>query len=217
MPKIRILLVDDHAILREGLKSMLSYMEDLEVIGEAQNGCEALTLVEKLQPDIVLMDIAMPQMDGIRATRLIKQRYPSTFVLILSQYSDWQYVKPLLQAGASGFVTKRALSAEMVTAMHVVIKGEIYLHPSVSSVIVNQLIAQPESALHPMAQLTTRENEILQYVVQGLTTNQIGRELHVSAKTVEWHRTNIMSKLNTHSVAELVRVALQYGLVGSNE
>lgn len=209
---IRILLVDDHAILREGLRALLSYYPDVEVVGEAGDGAQALECVERLCPDIVLMDIAMPGMNGLEATRRIRQQYPNTRVLILTQYEDQPYVLPLLRAGASGYVLKRALGADLINAVRAVAQGESFLYPSVATTVLEQLRQPGEAFAEDDKALTPREQEILRRVAHGETSRQIAVELDISVKTVEWHRGNLMSKLKVRSVAELVRYALQHGL-----
>ncbi len=217
MPKIRILMVDDHAILREGLRALLGYYDDVEVIGEAQDGAEAVTRVGELAPDVVLMDIAMPGMNGLDATRIIRNQYPQTRVLILTQHEDPQYVVPLLQAGASGFVSKRALGNDLINALRVVARGETFLYPTAATTVVEEIRRRSvEAATEPDA-LTPREMEILQHIVGGQTNAQIAADLAISVKTVEWHRANLMSKLNMHSVADLVRYALEHGLSEKSE
>jgi two-component system response regulator NreC len=213
MPKIRILLVDDHAILREGLRALLCYYDDMEVVGEAQNGVEALSRIDELSPAVVVMDVAMPVMGGIEATRLIHQTHPEVHVLVLTQYDDWRYIQPILQAGASGYVTKRALGTDLITALRTVSRGETFLQPNVASTIAEQIRQQAEPAAIATESLTPREQEILNYIALGKTNSQIAMTLTLSVKTVEWHRTNLMSKLNVHSVAELVRYALQHNLI----
>jgi two-component system response regulator NreC len=211
---IRILLVDDHAILRDGLKALLSYYPDVEVIGEAENGRQALECVERLSPDIVLMDIAMPGMNGLEATRLIRQRFPGTRVLVLTQYDDQPYVLSLLRAGVSGYVLKRALGADLINALRTVARGESFLYPSVASIVLEEL-RQPEKDEDQGDQvLTPREREILAKVASGETSRQIALTLDISVKTVEWHRSNMMSKLGVRSVAELVRYAVENDLAG---
>ena len=206
MPEIRLLLVDDHAILSAGLRALLGYYDDIEIVGEARDGTEAVELVGELRPDVVLMDIAMPGLNGIEATRLIRQQYPHTRVLVLSQHGERQYVLAVLQAGASGYILKRALGSDLLKALRAVARGETYLHPEVSAVLV-------ESVRCPGETLTPREKEILAHIVHGESNPQIAASLSLSIKTVEWHRSNLMSKLNVHNAAELVRTALQRGLV----
>ncbi|MCE5207459.1 MAG: response regulator transcription factor [Chloroflexi bacterium] len=213
MTMIRVLLVDDHAILREGLRALLSHYEDVEVIGEAQDGAEAVALVGQLQPDIVLMDVAMPGMGGLEATQLIRQQHPQTRVLVLTQYDDFQYIQSLLRAGASGYVTKRALGTDLIAALQVVARGETYLQPSVASTVAEQFRHPADSTDDLMEPLTSREQEILKHIAQGKTNPQIAVALSLSVKTVEWHRANLMSKLDAHSAADLVRYAVQHGLV----
>jgi DNA-binding NarL/FixJ family response regulator len=207
VPKIRLLLADDHAILSAGLRALLGYYDDMEIVGEASNGTEAVELVAELRPDVVLMDIAMPGLNGVEATRLIREQYPHTRVLVLSQHGERQYVLAVLQAGASGYILKRALGSDLLEALRTVAGGETYLHPEVSTVLVEE-VRCPEEPLTP------REAEILEHIVRGETNQQIAASLSLSTKTVEWHRTNLMSKLNAHNAAELVRIALERGLVG---
>ena len=209
MPKIRVLLADDHAILSAGLRALLGYYDDIEIVGEARHGTEAVELVRELRPDVVLMDIAMPGLNGIEATRLIRRQYPHTRVLILSQHGERQYVLAVLQAGASGYILKRALGSDLLGALRAVARGETYLHPEVSTVLVEEVRC-------PRELLTPREREILAHIVHGETNPQIAASLSLSIKTVQWHRTNLMSKLNAHNAAELVRLALQRGLIEDN-
>ncbi len=213
MNEIRVLLVDDHAILREGLRALLSYYPDIQVVGEARDGEEGVALAGELQPEVVLMDIAMPGMGGLEATRSIHERLPRIRVLILTQHEDRQYVLPLLQAGASGYVLKRAPGTELVDAIRTVARGGTYLHPTVATVVVDEMRGQTDGGTPRPGVLTSREREILGYIVEGKTSPQIAEALVLSVKTVEWHRTNLMSKLGLHNTAELVRYALQHGLV----
>jgi DNA-binding NarL/FixJ family response regulator len=209
---IRILLVDDHAILRDGLRALLSYYPDIEVVGEAEDGLQAVECVERLSPDIVLMDIALPIMNGLEATRIIRQRYPETRILILTQYEDQPYVLSLLQAGVSGYVLKRALGTDLINAVHTIARGESFLYPSVATTVLEQLRQPDKDASQDDKELTLREQEILRLVASGETSRQIALALNISVKTVEWHRGNIMSKLQVRSIAELVRYAIQHGL-----
>jgi len=212
--KIRILIADDHAILREGLRALLGYYDDIEVTGEAEDGAQALARVNELAPDLVLMDIAMPEMNGLDAARAIHQQHPGIRILILTQHEDRQYVLPLLQAGASGFVSKRALGNDLINAIRVVMRGETFLYPSAATAVVDEI--RQRGALGDATQsITPREMEILQHIVSGQTNAEIAATLSLSIKTVEWHRANLMSKLAAHSAADLVRYALQHGLAMS--
>jgi len=202
---MRVLLADDHAILIEGLRAYLSYYDDVEVVGEAHDGAEALASVAELQPDIVLMDIAMPGINGITATRLIREQYPQTRVLVLTQHEEKQYVLALLKAGASGYILKRALGSDLINALRTVARGGTFLYPTVATLLVEEM-------KHPTVSLTPREAEVLQHIVRGETSSQIADSLSLSVKTVEWHRSNLMSKLNVHGVADLVRYALEHEL-----
>jgi DNA-binding NarL/FixJ family response regulator len=206
MSKIRVLLADDHAILSAGVRALLGYYDDVDVVGEARDGAEALDRIGELLPDVVIMDIAMPGMNGIDATRLIHERFPETRVLVLTQHEERQYVLALLQAGASGYILKRALGSDLIGALRTVARGETFLYPAVSSVLVEEIQRPGES-------LTPRETEILEHIVRGETGPEIAQVLGLSIKTVEWHRSNLMSKLDVHNAAELVRFALQQGLV----
>ena len=217
MSKIRVLMVDDHAILREGLRALLSYYEDVEVVGEAQDGGEAVARAGELLPDVVLMDIAMPGMNGLEATRLIRGQYPQTRVLVLTQHEDPQYVVPLLQAGASGFVTKRALGTDLINALRVVARGDTFLFPTAATTVVEEIRRRGETPEVGPEPLTPRELEILNLIVAGETNVQIAATLSISVKTVEWHRANLMSKLDVHSVADLVRYAMEHELANKSE
>jgi DNA-binding NarL/FixJ family response regulator len=209
VPEIRVLLADDHAILSAGLRALLDYYDDIEIVGDARDGTQAVQLAGELCPDVVLMDIAMPGLNGVEATRLIRQQYPHTQVLVLSQHGERQYVSAVLRAGASGYILKRALGSDLVEALRAVARGETYVHPEVSTVLV-------EEVRSPGEPLTPREKEILAHIVHGETNSRIAASLSLSVKTVEWHRSNLMGKLNVHSAAELVRIALERGLVADH-
>lgn len=211
MNRLKVLLVDDHAILREGLRALLSHYEEIEVIGEAQDGLAAIIFIEDTKPDIVIMDIAMPGMCGIEATRLIHEKFPEVRVLILSQHDDWQYVKPLLEAGAAGYLTKRALGKDLITALQTVARGETFLQPSIATTVTKQMRGNSKKEDRRVEHLTDREQEILKLIASGKTNPQIAIVLSLSVKTVDWHRTNLMSKLDIHGVADLVRFAIQNG------
>jgi DNA-binding NarL/FixJ family response regulator len=209
---IRLLLVDDHAILRDGLRALLSYYPDVEVVGEAEDGLQAIEAVESLAPDVVLMDIAMPGMNGLEASRRIRERHPETRILVLTQYDDQRYVLPFLRAGVSGYVLKRALGSDLINAVRTVAKGESFLYPTVASTVLEELRQPPDNGPENARPLTPREQEILRRVAAGETSRQIALALNLSAKTVEWHRGNLMNKLELRSVAELVRYAIEHGL-----
>ncbi len=213
MTRTRVLIVDDHPILCAGIQSLLSTCEDIEVVGEAQNGEQALARVEELRPDVVIMDIAMPKMNGIEAARLIHRKFPDTRVLTLTQHEEQQYVLPLLKAGVSGIVLKRALVADLINALRTVIQGETFLYPSLATAMVEAINHQDTSAGSGRGSLTMREKEILERIVVGETTPEIASALNLSIKTVEFHRANLMTKMGARNVADLVREALRHGIV----
>lgn len=229
MGNIRVLLVDDHAILREGIRYLLSASGEVDVVGEAQDGVEALEMVDRLKPDAVLMDIAMPRMNGIEATTELKKRHPELPVLILSMYDSEEYVLPILKAGASGYVLKRAAAQELVSALKAVVAGQVILHPDVARTVMENLHqghggshaqAQVEKhvGMHPaLEQLTDREREVLTLIAQGLTNQQIGEKLFISIKTVQAHRANLMEKLDLHDAVELTKFAIKTGLVSLDD
>ncbi len=210
MEKIRVLLADDHAILSAGLRAFMGDYDDIEVVGEACDGEEAVALAAELRPDVVLMDIAMPGMNGIDATRLVREQHPETRVLVLTQHEERQYVLALLRAGASGYILKRALGSDLITALRTVANGDVFLYPGASRAVLEEI-------QEPTEPLTPRELEVLQHIVHGETGPQIAEALSLSVKTVEWHRSNLMSKLRVHNTAELVRCALQRGLVADGD
>ncbi|MCL4300536.1 MAG: response regulator transcription factor [Anaerolineae bacterium] len=217
MSDIRILVVDDHAILRDGICSLLERQPGLTVVGEAGNGHEALTRAGELLPDIVLMDVAMPMMDGLEATRRIKEVYPQIKVLILTQHDNREYIGPLLQAGASGYVLKRSGGREVVTAIRQVFEQGVFLEPEVTRQVLHDYIHTGDNNKEETRHLTEREVEILKLVIQGKSNKAIAMALFISPKTVSVHRTNIMAKLGVHNSAELVRYALQHHLIDESE
>jgi two-component system response regulator NreC len=215
MRKIRILLADDHTILRAGLKMMLNAQSDMEVVGEAQDGRYALHEAQRLLPDIVLMDITMPDLSGIEATKQIKKLLPDVKVLILTMHEHDEYVFQALRAGASGYMLKEAADTELITALHVIQSGQFYLSPTAQSVVVGDYLQRVRTGEEKdsYSTLTEREREILKLVAEGYTNNQIAERLVISPKTVDTHRTHIMDKLNLHSRAELVKYAMRRGLL----
>lgn len=212
---IRILLVDDHTILRAGLKMMLNAQPDMEVVGEAQDGRQAIHEVQRLQPDVILMDITMPDMNGIEATRQVKKILPDAKVLVLTMHENDEYVFQALRAGASGYMLKEAADTELISALHVVQNGQFYLSPAAQSVMVGDYLQRVKigEEKDSYSVLTEREREILKLVAEGYTNNQIAERLVISPKTVDTHRTHIMDKLNLHSRAELVKYAMRRGLL----
>ncbi|MFQ5340429.1 MAG: response regulator [Anaerolineae bacterium] len=210
--RIRVLVADDHAILREGICSLLSLRPDIEVVGEAVDGREALEKVEALRPDVVLMDISMPGMDGVEATRCITEAHPETRVLVLTQHDQKGYIVSLLQAGAVGYVLKRAGGAEVVTAIRAAYQDGAFLPPGVAREVLVHYIHKPQEE-DGQPHLTEREREVLKLIAEGLTTQEIAQQLRISAKTVMAHRANIMDKLDIHKSTELVRYAIRQGLV----
>ena len=210
---IRILLADDHGIVREGLRSLLEKEADVEVVGEAEDGRVALNLVRELAPDIVVMDITMPNLNGIEATYEIVSELPKVKVIALSIHSHKRFVADMLKAGASGYILKECLFDEFVQAIRTVAGGGTYLSPRITGVVVEdyveRLSTSPESQLD---KLTVREHEVLQLLAEGKSTKQIALELHVSPKTIETNRRQIMDKLDIHSVAELTKYAVREGL-----
>lgn len=206
-----MLIVDDHAILREGMRSLLALQKDIEVVGEAMDGAAALSRVTELNPDVVLMDIAMPGMDGIEATRRIKQTSPQTKVLILTQHDNKEYVFSVLQAGASGYVLKRAGGAEVIAAIHGVHEEGAFLPPRVAKEVMSHYVRPPAAELGP--HLTEREKQVLVLLGENKSNREIAAQLSLSVKTVMVHRANIMEKLGVHSRTELVKYAIRQGLV----
>jgi DNA-binding NarL/FixJ family response regulator len=213
MREIRVLIADDHAILRDGIRSLLERQDDIQIVGEASNGREALDLVGRVQPDIVLMDIAMPEMNGLEATRQIKDRYPQVKVLILTQHDDREYIEPVLKAGAAGYVLKRSGGREVVTAIYQVYEHGAFLEPSIARQVISGYTRSEPAAKEPLPALTERETEILRLTVLGKSNKEIAALLKISPKTVSVHRSNLMGKLDVRSDIELLRYAAQIGLV----
>lgn len=209
---IRVLVVDDHAIVREGICALLARREDMQVVGEAADGKRAIEAVLRLKPDVVLMDIAMPGMNGLEATREIHARSPLTRILVLTQHENKEYILPLLHAGAVGYITKDARANELTTAIRTVYEHGAYLQPSITSALVNAL-AESAKASQPSPMLTEREIQIVQLIAEGLINREIADRLGISVKTVDTHRGNIMEKLGVHNTAELIKYAIRAGIV----
>lgn len=213
---IRVLLVDDHAILRAGLRLLLASYSDIQVVGEAANGAEALSRVSELKPDVVVMDIAMPGVNGLVATRQILDAHPNTKIVILTQYDNKEYVLPLLKLGASGYVLKQAVDTDLVLAIRTVMRGESFLYPPIARMVLDAYLRKDSLDDETVyAQLTEREREVLILVAQGKSSREIGQLLHISPNTVDVHRAHLMKKLDMHNVAELTTFATKRGLVGN--
>jgi DNA-binding NarL/FixJ family response regulator len=210
----KVLLVDDHAILRDGLKMVLDAQPGITVVGEAENGREALDLVEELHPDVVVMDIAMPQMNGAEATRQIKRRFPQTRVVILTMHENQQYLMQIVNAGATGAVLKRSAGSELVTAVKAASRGESFFSPSMASMLLEDYrVRLQEDEPDDADMFTEREREVLQLVAEGKTNKEISDLLTVSIKTVQTHRAHIMEKLGAHDRTDLVRYAMRKGII----
>ncbi len=214
MDKIRVLLVDDHAILREGLKAMLSLSEDIQVVGEAGDGWQALAATERLAPEVVIMDMAMPGMDGLEATRHIVKEFPQTKVLVLSQHDNERYILPVLRTGAMGYILKRSVGAELVTAIRTVHQGECFVPAAIAKMLLQDYQESERTRVSADEHgLTEREKEILKLVAEGRTSQEIAELLSLSKKTVMCHRANIYQKLGTHNRTELIRYAMHLQLI----
>ena len=210
---IKILLADDHKITRDGLKALLENQDHLRVVGEAENGRQAVRLALDLEPDVIVMDINMPELNGIEATRQILAELPATKIIALSMYSDKRYVVGMLKAGVSGYLLKNCAFDELVAAISVVMKNQNYMSQKIAGTVMKDYASILESSdSSPASQLTVREREVLQLIAEGLKTKDIAARIHVSVKTVETHRQQIMRKLNAKSVAELTKIALREGL-----
>jgi DNA-binding NarL/FixJ family response regulator len=215
MKTITVLLADDHTVVRQGLRALLKAEEDMEVIGEAENGRQAVTLVKKTPPDVVLMDVAMPLMNGLEATRQILKSSPTTKVLVLTSYGDDDCIEQLMRAGAAGYLIKQTAANDLLKAIREVQRGNAFFSPSIAKRLRDQC-RQAFSNGQPVKRsgdLTSRESEVLQLIAEGFSNKQIAAELSISIKTVEKHRQQVMNKLNIHDVAGLTRYAISKGLV----
>ena len=213
---IKILIADDHGVLRAGLRSLLSAEPDLEVVDEAANGDEALKLARQIQPDVILLDISMPGPGGIEVTRRIKQTVPKARVLILTVHEDEGLLQEAIQAGASGYIIKRAVESELIDAIRAVWRGDLYVHPAMTRALLKEVAPSPPPSSNkdaPVESLTPREVEVLRLIAQGYTNRQMADMLSISIRTVESHRSNLMGKLDMHSRVELVRYARENKLI----
>jgi DNA-binding NarL/FixJ family response regulator len=213
--EIRVLLAEDHTIVRKGLRSLLDAEATISIVGEAENGRQAVEQVEQLLPDVVVMDIGMPELNGLEATRQIKKRFPDVQVLILTVHTDQEYVLQILRAGASGYLVKQAAPTDLISAIQAAHRGGVFLSPSISRKVVEGYVGRAGTAEEPDSydRLTEREREVLQLIAEGHSTRQIAEQLHVSVKTAETHRTHLMDKLGLHSTAELTQYAIRRGVI----
>lgn len=210
--KIRIVLADDHRMLREALRAVLEKEPDMDVVGEAADGHATLKLVRELSPDVVVLDVAMPELNGIDAMNQLASRYPKLRVVALSMYSDRRYVLEMLKAGAAGYVVKTAAGTELLRAIRAVASGRSYLCPEVAGTVIDDVKRREEPRSHGPAALGRREREILQMIAEGHRSSAIAKRLFISVATVDTHRRNIMRKLDLHSVAQLTKFAIREGL-----
>ncbi len=219
MEKITVLLAEDHTIVREGLRSLLEKEIGIEVVGEAEDGREAIKKAEALQPDIAVMDITMPGLNGLEATRQLKKSFPEMKIIILTMHANEEYVLHSLQAGASGYLVKKAAPAELISAIQAVYRGGSFLSPSISKTVIDEYIRKAEriseiDGIHE--KLTNREREVLQLISEGRKPREIAGLLYISIKTVETHRAHIMDKLDIHSTADLTQYAIRKGIISSD-
>jgi DNA-binding NarL/FixJ family response regulator len=214
MHKIRILLVDDHSLMRTGARMVLQAEPDMEVVGEAETGGEGVRKAVELRPDVVLMDLSMPGMGGLEATRRITAAETGARLLVLTMHAEEEYLLPVLEAGGSGYVTKHSADTDLVDAVRVVARGDVFLYPSAATVLTRSLrTPRPAAADDPAGLLSPREREVLALTAEGYSCTEIGGRLHLSHKTVETYRQRLMDKLNLHHRSELVRFALTRGLL----
>lgn len=213
MSKIKVLIVDDHVIFREGIRSLLPGFEDIEIVGEATNGKEAIEKASQLSPQVVLMDITMPVMSGLEATRRIQKECPDARVLVLTQHEDSEYILSMIKAGAKGYISKTANASELVSAIRTIHQGASYLYPSAATALVEEYLLRAGGEKDEYERLTDREREVLQLVAEGYTNREIADKVFISVKTVLRHRTNIMEKLGFHNRTELIRYAMSKGLI----
>lgn len=210
---VRILIADDHGVLRAGLRALLNAEPDMQVVGEATNGQEALRQADELHPDVVLLDISMPGLGGIEVTRRLKAALPNAHVLILTVHEDEGLLREAMRAGAAGYITKRAIEPELINAIHAVWRGDLYVHPAMTRVLVQDLARASPGGREPVEPLTPRETEVLRLIAQGYTNRQAAEALGIGVRTVESHRANIVSKLGLRGRVALVRYAKERGLL----
>jgi two-component system response regulator NreC len=209
----KILITDDHAIVRTGLRTLLKEEPSMELIGEATGGYQAIKLVQEMKPDILLLDLSMPDLDGIEVTRKLKPLFPKMHILILTIHEDQALLREAIRAGASGYILKQAAESELISAINILLRGDMYIDPA----LVRELIDETSHSFEPqktkLELLTPRETEVLKHIVQGYTNRQIGEELNISTRTVEGHRASLCGKLGLQSRVDLVRYAREHGLI----
>jgi two-component system, NarL family, response regulator NreC len=210
---IKVLIADDHAIVRTGLRAVIKSESAMELVGEATGGYETIELVEKTQPDVLVLDLSMPDLDGIEVTKRIKPQFPNLRILILTIHEDVALLRAALKAGAGGYILKHAAEAELISAIHTLLRGDLYVDPSMVSKLLSDEAPAPVVFPKSTEALTPRETEVLKLIVQGYTNRQIGEELNISIRTAESHRANLSDKLGMHSRVELVRYAREHGLI----
>jgi two-component system, NarL family, response regulator NreC len=215
MNKIRVLIADDHAILREGISALLRLQSDIETVGEACNGQEAVEMAKKLAPDIVLMDVSMPLMDGLEATRRIKKDNPKVKVLVLTQHDNADYILSTVKAGSDGYLPKRAVGQDLLTAIRAIYHGNTFLYPTAAGALIDDYRLHAEK--EPYDSLTDREKEVFRLIADGHSSREIADMLFISLKTVLNHRGKIMEKLNIHHSNDLIKLAIRKGLINSEE
>ncbi len=219
MAKIRLILADDHAVVRSGIRMLLEAQPDIEIVAEVESGREAIDQARKIHPDVILMDVQMPEINGIEATKQIKKLAPETAILALTMHEDDQYFFEMLHSGASGYVPKRAAPDELVSAIRTVARGEIFLYPSLATRLVQDYLKRADADDQPLVydDLTPREREVLVLIAEGLSNAEIADKLVISVKTVDRHRENTMRKLNMHNRIDLVKYAIRTGLIELDE
>ncbi len=211
---IKVLIADDHALVREGIIAFLKLCDDIEVIGEASDGIEAVNKTEKLKPDVVIMDINMPKLGGLEVTLEIKRKTPDVKILVLTQYDDREYISRLLKAGVSGYILKKAGATELISAIRAVKRGELYLHPSIAKEVVEGYLHKEKAmAEDPYDLLTEREKQVLKLITEGYTYKEIADALGISVKTAIAHYTKISEKLDIHTRAGLIKFAIKKGII----
>ena len=218
--KITVVIADDHAILRQGLESLIKQQEDIDVVGDASNGYETLEIIEAKHPDILILDIAMPRLNGIEVSKKIRNKFPETKIIILSMYDNQEYIFELFSSGVSSYLLKESVASDLISAIRAVYKGDFYLSPSISKKVINGFLqVGPEGILKRVESqtiLTNREREILQLIAEGYSGREIAELTKTSIKTVNAHRNNLMKKLNIHRKTELIKYAIQNGIIQIN-